>query len=131
MSREKISARLFRDFQDNWDEIQTRKLLYQSHISFNDAVMQSATSTFVDSQAVTQYFNVDPSIEVVVFGHTHVPLYNEIAANKVYANSGTWIDTNTLGETATFVLIEMGEKADTVELYKYNTDGSITLLSEE
>lgn len=126
----KINARLFQHFQDNWDEIQTHNLV-KTHISFSDAVMQSATSTFVDSQAVAQYFNVDPSVEVVVFGHTHVPLYQEIDTNKVYANSGTWIDENTLGATATFVLIAMGEATDTVEVYQYGADGSMILLFGE
>ena len=126
----KISAELFPNFQDNWDEIQKRNSV-PTYISFNDAVMQSTSASFVDSQAVTQYFDVDPSVEVVVFGHTHAPVYREIAANKVYANSGTWIDKNTLGENTTFVLIEMGEKSDTVGLYKYNADGSVKLLSGE
>jgi UDP-2,3-diacylglucosamine pyrophosphatase LpxH len=124
----KISAALFQNFQDNWDEIQKRNSV-PTYISFTDAVAQSTSSSFVDSQAVTQYFNVDPSVEVVVFGHTHVPVYNKIAENKVYANSGTWIDRNTLGENTTFVLIEMGEEADTVGIYKYNEDGFVKLLS--
>jgi predicted phosphodiesterase len=94
-------------------------------------VKQSTSSTYVDSQAVTQYFNVDPSVEVVVFGHTHVPVRQEIAENKVYANSGTWIDVNTLGQTATFVLITMGDETDTVELYQYGSDGAITPLTDE
>jgi hypothetical protein len=102
-----------------------------TYIAFNDAVMQSASTTVVDAQAVTQHFNVDPTIEVVVFGHTHVPIYREIASNKVYANSGTWIDNNTQGDSTTFVLIGLGEKADTVGLYKYSEDGSIKSLSDE
>ena len=126
----KINAKVFPNIQDNWDEVQKRNGV-PTHIAFNDAVMQSASTTVVDTQAVTQHFNVDPTIEVVVFGHTHVPIYREITANKVYANSGTWIDNNTQGDNTTFVLIEMGEKADTVELYKYNEDGSIKSLSGE
>lgn len=126
----KISAVLFRNFQDNWDEIQKRNGV-ATYIPFTDAVAQSTSSSYVDAQAVTQYFNVDPTVEVVVFGHTHVPVYNKIAENKVYANSGTWIDKNTLGENATFVLIEMGTEADAVGLYKYNADGSIKPLSSE
>ncbi len=90
--------------------------------------MQSAEASYVDAQAVTQYFNVDPSVEVVVFGHTHVPRLQRIAANQTYANSGTWIDRNTVGDTGTFVLIGLGDKSDTVELYRYNADGSITQL---
>lgn len=126
----KITAKLYQNFQDNWDEIQKRNGV-KSYIAFNDAVMQSSSATFVDEQAVKQYFNVDPSMEVVVFGHTHLPAYREIAANKVYANTGTWIDKSTLGDNTTFVLIGMGEKTDTVGLYKYNADGSVKLLSGE
>ena len=125
----KINAKVFPNIQDNWDEVQKRNGV-PTHIAFNDAVMQSASTTVVDTQAVTQHFNVDPTIEVVVFGHTHVPIHRQIAANKVYANSGTWIDNNTQGDTATFVLIGLGEDADTVELYQYNADGSIKSLSD-
>jgi UDP-2,3-diacylglucosamine pyrophosphatase LpxH len=123
----KLSARLFPDFQDNWPAIQANNFVTVP-ISFNDAVLQSASPSSVDTQAETQYFDVDPTVEVVVFGHTHVPVLAQIAENKVYANSGTWIDHNTLGPTATFVLIGMGEQADTVELCQYNADGSVTVL---
>lgn len=124
----KLSARLFSDFQDNWDAIQANNLVAVP-ISFNDAVMLSASPESVDSQAETQYFDVDPGVEVVVFGHTHSPVLEQIGENKVYANSGTWIDHNSLGPTATFVLIGMGEQEDTVELCQYNTDGTVTVLS--
>jgi len=126
----KINAKVFPNIQDNWDEIQKHNGV-PTYIAFNDAVMQSASTTVVDAQAVTQHFNVDPTVEVVVFGHTHVPIYREIATNKLYVNSGTWIDNNTLGESTTFVLLGLGEDADTVRLYKYNEDGSIKLLSGE
>lgn len=126
----KINAKVFPNIQDNWDEVQKRNGV-PTYIAFNDAVMQSASTTVVDAQAVTQHFNVDPTIEVVVFGHTHVPIYREITSNKVYANSGTWIDNNTQGDGTTFVLIGLGEDADTVGLYKYNEDGSIKSLSGE
>lgn len=124
----KISAKLYPDFQDNWEAVQTRNHV-AVHIAFNDAISQSASSAFVDAQATKQYFDVDPTVEVVVFGHTHVPLLKPIAQGKVYANSGTWIDHNTVGETGTFVLVEMGDKADTVSLYQYHEDGTITPLT--
>ena len=124
----KLSAKLFNGLQDNWDAVQTNNHV-AVHISFNDAVMQSAEASFVDEQAQKQYFDLDPSVEVVVFGHTHAPLLQVIATNKVYANAGTWIDRNTVGETGTFVLIGLGDKADTVALYQYKADGTIAQLS--
>lgn len=129
-ARGKISAKLYPDFQDHWEEVQTRNHV-PVHIAFNDAISQSASSAFVDAQATKQYFDVDPTVEVVVFGHTHVPLMQTIAAGKVYANSGTWIDRNTVGETGTFVLVEMGDKADAVSLFQYREDGTITPLAEK
>lgn len=124
----KLSAKLFAHLQDNWEAIQTNNHV-AVHVSFNDMIMQSAESSYVDAQAVRQYFDVDPSVEVVVFGHTHSPRRQEIAANKIYANAGSWIDRNTVGETGTFVLIGLGEETDTVDVYQYQTDGSITPLS--
>ncbi len=124
----KISAKLYPDFQDHWEAVQTSNHV-PVHIAFNDAISQSATSTFVDAQATKQYFDVDPTVEVVVFGHTHVPLMQSIAAGKVYINSGTWIDHNATNPTGTFALIQMGDKADTVMLYQYISDGSIAPLT--
>ena len=125
----KLSAKLFPDFQDHWEAIQTNNHV-AVHLPFNDAVMRSAEASFVDDQAVKQYFNVDPTVEVVVFGHTHAPLLQQIAPNQTYANSGTWIDRNTAGVTGTFVLIGMGERTDTVDVYQYHEDGSITPLAQ-
>ena len=124
-----ITARVFSDFQTHWEEVQTRNHV-PVHIAFNDAVMQSAKADFTDVQAKTQYFDVDPTVEVVVFGggHTHAPKVQQIAENKVYANSGTWIDHNTAGATGTFVLVGMGEKTDTVDVYQYGADGSLILI---
>jgi UDP-2,3-diacylglucosamine pyrophosphatase LpxH len=123
-----INASIFPDIQNHWEEVQTLNQV-PVHSSFVDSVMQSASADFTDSQAKTQYFDMDPSVEVVVFGHTHAPKVLQIAENKVYANSGTWIDHNTAGATGTFVLVGMGEKADTVDVYQYGADGSLTKIA--
>jgi UDP-2,3-diacylglucosamine pyrophosphatase LpxH len=125
-----IAAKLFSGIQDNWEEIQTRNHVV-THLSFADVVMESAKADYTDKQAETQYFDVDPTVEVVVFGHTHAPLIQRYDAGKVYVNAGTWIDHNPGKPTGTFVLIAMGDTADTVGLYQYHADGSMTPLESK
>ncbi len=82
-------------------------------------------------QARTQYLdNPNESVDVVVFGHTHVPTYHDIGDGKYYLNSGTWIDNNTdyPDATRTFAVITTGDK-DTAALYKYGEDGAVTDIS--
>lgn len=122
-----INAVLFPNFQNNWEEVQDLNGV-KTHIPFNEAIQQATTSSFIDDQATKQYFNNDPTTKVVVFGHTHVPFLEKYSDSKLYANSGTWIDKNTLGETATFVLIEKKDDQHNVQTFKYNDDGSIKAL---
>lgn len=78
-------------------------------------------------QAKVQYLeNPQEHIDVVVFGHTHVPVFQEIKNSKYYINSGTWIDHNNDYPEAsrTFAVITTGQK-DVSTLYKYNEDGTI------
>lgn len=37
----------------------------------------------------------DPSIDLLVFGHSHAPVLERIAGGGVYANAGSWLDTPT------------------------------------
>ncbi len=66
-------------------------------------------------------------MDVVVFGHTHVPAYNALDNGKYYINEGTWIDHNTdyPEATRTFAVITTGDKT-TAGLYMYGEDGSVT-----
>ena len=61
------------------------------------------------------------------FIHTHVPMYCQVSDGSYYINDGTWIDNNTdyPDATRTFAVITTGDK-DTVGLYKYMEDGSIS-----
>ncbi len=83
------------------------------------------------SQAKTQYLdNPDENIDIVVFGHTHVPALKDAGNGTYYANSGTWVDNNTdyPDATHTFVVITVGEQ-DTVELLSYEESGGLWDIS--
>ncbi|MBQ9043667.1 MAG: hypothetical protein IJ111_15615, partial [Eggerthellaceae bacterium] len=76
------------------------------------------------------YFDVDPTVDVVVFGHTHVPGYKDFTGYnrpKIFANSGTWVDDNTddPNNTATFALVESTHEGDAVHVLKCLGDGKV------
>ncbi len=78
---------------------------------------------------------MDPTVDVVVFGHTHLPayrVYDGYDRPKVVVNEGTWIDTNTddLENTATFALIDSGADETEVELLKY-VDGEFVEVKND
>jgi predicted phosphodiesterase len=74
--------------------------------------------------------NPNEKVEIVVFGHTHVPAYLKTTGGSYYINSGTWIDHNVDYSDAprTFVVITTGDK-DTATLNCYMEDGSIKDIS--
>ncbi len=105
-----IDVELYNGIQDNWLQRQAH-----NHVPVNiptlQAITGSAISSEADNQAKTQYFlNPDSDVRIVVFGHTHVPTMesskNHLGQKAIYANSGTWIDHNSLDTTAmNFVVI--------------------------
>lgn len=128
-----ISAVLYADVQKRWDTIQEANGVVARN-PYATAVAGALDHAFCDQQAVKQYFNVDPTVDVVVFGHSHVPVITRFTEGynreKVYANSGTWIDTNLLGEDRCFVAIESGAQSTAVRLMQYRTDGSVCEIEQ-
>lgn len=66
---------------------------------------------------------MDPTVDAVVFGHTHNPayrVYDNFDKPKIVANEGTWINNNSDNpeNTATFALIDSGVETTKVELLK-------------
>ena len=129
-----ISAVLYADVQRRWDALQDVNGVAVK-LPYATATAGAQDATFCDQQALTQYFNVDPAIDVVVFGHTHVPVINHYTdgynREKVYANSGTWIDKNLQGADMTFVVIESGKDQTDVRLMQYQPDGTVTNLEPQ
>lgn len=118
---------LFKNIQRTWGE---RQKINQVKIpnSFLEAVAGTLDWEYFFRQAKAQYLeNPDENVDVVVFGHTHVPAYRAMDNGKYYINEGTWIDHNTdyPEATRTFAVITTGDKT-TAGLYKYDEDGSVT-----
>lgn len=118
---------LFKNIQRTWEE---RQKINQVKVpnSFLEAVSGTLNWEYYFKQAKVQYLeNPNENVDVVVFGHTHVPEYRTMDNGKYYINEGTWIDHNTDYPEAsrTFAVITTGEKT-TAELYKFEEDGTIT-----
>jgi UDP-2,3-diacylglucosamine pyrophosphatase LpxH len=128
-----IKAVLYANVQRHWDDVQEINGIAVKN-PYALATAGSIEHNFLDNQAVKQYFNQDPAVDVVVFGHSHVPLVNRFQKNydkeKVYVNSGTWIDGK-VGQERCFVVIESGEQSTAVRLMEYHADGTISNTGEK
>ncbi|WP_414733525.1 metallophosphoesterase [Acetobacterium carbinolicum] len=131
-----ISGVLYHNIQDTWEERQTINGI-KAKIPVRDAITQAAVPAFTDYQAQTQFFDLDSSKRIVVFGHTHVadviPMTNRNHQKNIYANSGTWIDNAQGYPTRTFVVItppKGGSAIETVNLYQYSPDQTISQWTE-
>ncbi len=117
---------LFKNIQRTWGE---RQAINQVKVpnSFIEALPGAMDWEYYYQQAKAQYLeNPNEHVDVVVFGHTHVPAYRDVGNGKYYLNSGTWIDHNVdyPDATRTFAVITTGEKSE-VALYHYIADGSV------
>lgn len=131
-----IGVNLYKEMLATWGERQTINGV-KVKIPLSDAIIKANESSFTDAQAQNQYFNVDGSKRIVVFGHSHVaqlaPLYNLNGKKTIYANDGTWIDKGLGSPTMTFVVItppKSGSAAEFVNLYKYSPNKTITQWKE-
>lgn len=121
---------LFKNIQRTWDERQKINNVKVPN-KFIDAVAGTVNWEYYFNQAKAQYLeNGEKKVDVVLFGHTHVPAYQDMGNGKYYLNDGTWIDHNTdyPDATRTFAVITTGKK-DTAALYKYMENGSVTNIS--
>ncbi|MFZ4592100.1 MAG: metallophosphoesterase [Ignavibacteria bacterium] len=128
-----INVNLFNGCQETWDARQTYNNV-PVHISTSRAIDSVNSGTEVDYQATLQYFmNPISNKRLVVFGHTHVPKIttsqNYLNEKCVYANSGTWVDSNsamTTMKTRHFVVItpqDGGASSQTlVKLYTFENE---------
>jgi UDP-2,3-diacylglucosamine pyrophosphatase LpxH/methionine-rich copper-binding protein CopC len=131
-----IDVNLYKEIQDNWDKRQDINHV-TVEIPTAKAITQAATSSFTDEMAKIQYFDVDASKRIVVFGHSHIgmilPETNLEGQKTIYANTGTWIDENPYAPTRTFVVITPAKPdsaIETVNYYQYSNDHTITQWGE-
>lgn len=117
---------LFKNIQRTWGERQKVNNVKVPN-SFIEAVAGTVNWEYYFRQAKAQYLEKpDKVVDVVVFGHTHVPKYRNMGNGKYYLNDGTWIDNNTdyPNATRTFAVITTGNN-DTAALYRFAEDGSV------
>ena len=92
----------------------------------------------LEYSAVAQYFTQNHKIDIVVFGHTHHAMLKQdlVTLEKIYANSGTWIDSRYLNDgalTGTCVVLNTaassGSELENATLYQAvrNDLGDLTL----
>lgn len=117
---------LYKNIQRTWEERQKINGV-KVPVSFIEALAGANDWSYYAKQAKAQYLdNPDEKVDVVVFGHTHVPEYHDMSDGKYFLNDGTWIDHNTdyPQATRTFAVITTADK-DTASLYQYGEDGSV------
>lgn len=117
---------LFKNIQRTWDERQKINKVKIPN-AFIEAVSGAINWEYYFKQAKVQYLeNPKEKIDVVVFGHTHVPDYRDLGNGKYFLNDGTWIDHNVdyPQATRTFAVITTGKK-DKAAIYKFDENGSV------
>lgn len=122
---------LYRDFQRTWNERQETNEV-QVKNDFLTAATGTSSPGYFRSQAAAQYIeNPGSGIEVVVFGHTHIPDFHDYGNGRYYLNEGTWIDENLDSDvTRTFAVITTGA-ADTAALFSFGEDGTVVDITSE
>ena len=126
----KLLGERFKNLYSNWEKASQPIDANIALINERDTLYETAKTIFYEGD----------SPNVVIFGHTHDPLLNGIQSfdaddeyvfEKIYANSGTWIDSGDPDKGGTYVeteeVVEKGEKRLYVRLKRYTrTDDSIT-----
>lgn len=134
-----IDVNLFKGIQDNWYQRQIHNRV-QVPVPTAEAIENTAKESELSDRSKDQYFlNPNSDVRLVVFGHTHVAKIeaslNHTGQKAIYANTGTWIDHNSLASTnMEFVVItpqsDDATSQTSVKLYNYN-GGKATLMTSD
>jgi len=134
-----IDVGLYKGIQDSWSQRQTL-----NHVAVNipvsQAIANAAKASESDDQAKNQYFlNPASDKRIVIFGHTHDPKIiasdNFNGQKSIYANTGTWIDHNSVVPTTmSFVVITPQNSSASswsfVKLYNFENE-IVTKMAED
>ena len=118
---------LFKNFQRTWNDRQIANNVKVKN-SFVEAALGALDYTYFFDQAKKQYLeNPEENVDVVIFGHTHVPSYKAVGEGKYYLNAGTWVDNNRDFDkvSCSFAVVSTGETNST-GLYRYAGLGAIS-----
>ncbi len=128
----KLEVVLFDNMLATWDQRQTMNGV-KVKTPVKDAIILANDSHLTDNQSKYQYFDTDPSIKIVIFGHTHearILQYKNLEGKKtIYANSGTWIDHSLAHPGMIFTVVNeagAGSPLSFVNNYQYSANGSVT-----
>jgi UDP-2,3-diacylglucosamine pyrophosphatase LpxH len=130
---------LFPNYQRTWEERQKANGV-KVHSSFAVASLGALDSKYFESQARAQFEvdNAQSDTSVVLFGHTHVPVFYDYGNDHYYVNTGTWIDHNTNYREAdgsllsrTFAVVTTAPSSTAVDIYQYQEDGSLRDLKSQ
>ncbi len=134
-----IDVNLYKGIQDTWNQRQTLNHVAVS-IPVVQAIANAAKSSESEDQAKNQYFlNPDSDKRIVVFGHTHdakiISSDNYNGQKSIYANTGTWIDHNSVASTTMNFVVITPQKANAssltfVKLYNFENE-VVTKMAED
>lgn len=134
-----IGVRFYKGIQDSWPERQTRNHV-AIPIPVSQAIANSGKASESEFQATNQYFlNPNSDKRIVIFGHTHDPKIiastNSNSQKCIYANSGTWIDHNTVAPTTMSFVVITPQNATAssqtyVKLYNFENE-VITAMAQD
>lgn len=124
----------------DWQQRQVNNGVYRPELF--EAGILNASGLFwfgtLEESATVQYLLPDRA-RIAVFGHTHRAMIrkNVWTAEKIYANSGTWIDdrhvaADALGRTCVVInsAAATGSEVDVVTVYQCQSDGTLTNVGE-
>lgn len=134
-----IDVNLFAGVQDAWNQRQSL-----NHVAVNipaaQAIANAAKASESDDQARNQYFDNPASDKrIVIFGHTHdakiIASDNHTGQKSIYANTGTWIDHNSVADTTMDFVVVTPQSADlssqtSVKLYNFENE-VVTKMAED
>lgn len=130
---------LFPNYQRTWEERQKANGVNVLS-SFAVASLGALDSNYFESQARAQ-FEVDKTqsdTSVVLFGHTHIPVFFDYGNGHYYVNTGTWIDHNTNYKdtdgsllSRSFAVVTTGPSSTAVDIYQYQEDGKLRDLKNQ
>jgi len=142
-----IDVNLYKGIQDNWPARCVQNNVPMD-IPTSTAIINAALASDLDNQAKVQYFSNTKTAagdyyfgkRVAIFGHSHearIITSNNLGAKKcVYANTGTWIDSNPAGTTMNFVVVTppktaAGSAPEFVHLYQYFRGGNMRKMDAQ
>ena len=109
-------------------------------IPISQAIANAGKGSESEFQATNQYFlNPNSDKRIVIFGHTHDPKIiasTNLSGQKcIYANSGTWIDHNTVAPTTMSFVVITPQNATAssqtyVKLYNFENEVITTMAQD-